>query len=125
VSDALRFELSLRILDALLGWVGKRILGSISAALIMRDKRDLASALFRSCDRWVWAKMTSSPFLLMRRDSWRNKRALASIGNDVLSRRLKRSSTAVDTLLTFCPPGPLEQVKDSEISESSMQKLVP
>ena len=35
-------------------------------------------------------------------------------------RTLKRSCTAVESLLTFCPPGPEERTKLSSISDSSM-----
>jgi hypothetical protein len=46
-----------------------------------------------------------------------------SFGSEGERRASKRSCTALDTLLTFCPPGPEARTKDSSNSESSMAML--
>jgi hypothetical protein len=43
-----------------------------------------------------------------------------SFGNEGEHRASNRSCTALDTLLTFCPPGPEARTKDSSSSESSI-----
>jgi hypothetical protein len=47
------------------------------------------------------------------------KRCFMSFGRDEAPTS-KRSSTAVETLLTFCPPGPEARTKRSSSSRSSM-----
>ena len=59
-----------------------------------------------------------SPLSVQRRPANRRRRALASAGSEGLVAAAKRSSTAVDTLLTFCPPGPEARVKTSVTSQS-------
>lgn len=55
------------------------------------------------------AETMSSPSLLIRFLCASSSRARTSSGSQSASRTLKRNSTFVFTLLTFCPPGPLER----------------
>src|SRR5262245_48061191 len=51
----------------------------------------------------------------------RIKRTATSFGRAGECRTSKRSCTADETLLTFCPPGPEARTNDSENSDSSME----
>src|ERR1051325_6585884 len=64
--------------------------------------------------------MTITPSLVRRLPASRMSRTATSLGNDGERRASKRSCTADDTLLTFCPPGPEERTKDSDSSDSSI-----
>jgi hypothetical protein len=57
---------------------------------------------------------------LRRRSRRASRRSRTRSGSDGLRATSKRSSTAVATLLTFCPPGPLERTKRSTSSSSGM-----
>src|SRR5262245_28708780 len=85
--------------------------------------RSSASARLRSWVRWFCAISTSSPSLVMRRPARRISRSATSLGNDGERRTSKRNCTAVESLLTFCPPGPEARTKLSWISLSSMLML--
>src|SRR3954453_1865737 len=63
--------------------------------------------------------MSSTPSLVRRLPASAASRCLTSAGNDDAFTS-KRSSTAVDTLLTFCPPGPDARTNRSSSSRSSM-----
>ena len=56
----------------------------------------------------------------MRLPASRISRIATSFGSDGERRTSKRSCTAVESLLTFCPPGPEERTKLSSSSDSSM-----
>ena len=56
--------------------------------------------------------MTMTPSLVSRLPASRISRTATSLGSDGEWRTSKRSCTADDTLLTFCPPGPEERTKD-------------
>ena len=58
--------------------------------------------------------MTITPSLVSRLPASRISRTATSLGSDGECRTSKRSCTAVDTLLTFCPPGPDERTKLSD-----------
>jgi hypothetical protein len=64
--------------------------------------------------------MTMTPSLVSRLPASFISRTATSFGSERERRTSKRSCTADDTLLTFCPPGPDERTKDSDSSESSM-----
>src|SRR5262249_62343094 len=55
--------------------------------------------------------ISRTPSLVRRRPARRASRARTASENSVVRARSKRSSTAVDTLLTFCPPGPEARTK--------------
>src|SRR5476649_532536 len=56
----------------------------------------------------------------MRWPAMRNSRSATSFGSEGERRTSKRNCTAVESLLTFCPPGPEERTKLSSSSDSSM-----
>src|SRR6185295_10588339 len=67
--------------------------------------------------------MTITPSLVSRLPAMRINRRATSFGRDGECRASKRSCTADETLLTFCPPGPEARTNDSESSDSSMEML--
>src|ERR1700745_3366189 len=64
--------------------------------------------------------MSSAPSAVTRRPASAVRRALTSALSAALPSRSKRSCTAVETLLTFWPPGPEERTKVTVSSESGM-----
>src|SRR5580693_2182818 len=64
--------------------------------------------------------MMRTPSLVRREPASRIRRWRTSSGSDGECATSKRSCTADDTLLTFCPPGPEASTKLSESSLSSM-----
>src|SRR5690348_7623457 len=67
--------------------------------------------------------MTITPSLVRRLPASRIRRIATSFGSEGECRASKRSCTADDTLLTFCPPGPDERTKDSVSSDSSIEMV--
>jgi len=63
--------------------------------------------------------MMSSPCSVTRRPAIRISRLRTSSGNDGECLMSKRSRTALETLLTFCPPGPEARMKLNSSSFSS------
>jgi hypothetical protein len=63
-------------------------------------------------------RSTSAPSSVQRRPASRFSRVLTGAVRDGLRSASNRSSTAVDTLFTFCPPGPEARVKLSVSSQS-------
>src|SRR5262249_7487365 len=92
--------------DALVGLVGRRGTGRTAASRISSVSRSSASARLRSWVRWLCAVITSTPSRVSRRPASRSSRARTSSVSDGELRTSKRSCTAVESLLTFCPPGP-------------------
>ncbi len=91
------------------------LVGLVAPALDRRDGRltdqidegaRSASSRLRTWVRWRCAMMTSTPSRVSRAPASRSSRARTSGGSDGECRTSKRSCTAVDSLLTFCPPGP-------------------
>src|SRR6266567_3772351 len=83
------------------------------------NRRSLASARLRSWARWVRARMIRTPSLVRRPPASAMRRARTSLASDGERATSKRSCTAEETLLTFCPPGPDASTKLSESSFSS------
>ncbi len=112
----MRFFESRRLcLDALVGFVFIR-LGFLTSALRMI----LANLSYASCRFFSWVRCTrhstiSSPRALIRFDNRANILDLILSGKEE-DATWKRSRTAVDTLLTFWPPGPPEQQNSSVTS---------
>jgi hypothetical protein len=116
-----RFLVSIRrCFDALVGLVARRGTGRTAASWISATSRSCASARLRSWVRWFCAISTSTPSLVKRLPASRISRMATSFGSDGERRTSKRSCTAVESLLTFCPPGPDERTKLSSSSPSSM-----
>src|SRR2546430_3693686 len=64
--------------------------------------------------------MRIAPSAVSRRPLRALRRALTASGSAALRARSKRSCTAVATLLTFWPPGPLARTNDSDSSRSGI-----
>jgi len=102
-------------------FVLRRILGAWDALRIRRSKRSRASRRLLSRVRKFLASMINTPSRVMRLPAKRRKRRNAptlSVGELAAS---NLSCTAVETLLTFCPPGPEARMKLSLISLSSIE----
>src|SRR5512144_847502 len=102
-------------------FVGRRGVGFTAACRMRSKSRSRASSRLRSCVRCCCAMMTMTPSLVTRLPASRIRRTATSLGNEGEWRTSKRSWTADDTLLTFCPPGPDARTKDSASSDSSME----
>jgi len=102
------------------GAVARRGRGSARAARSKFSRRARASARFWSWLRKRLAVMTSTPAAVMRLPARRNRRARTGSGSDGDRPTSKRSCTALETLLTFWPPGPDARTNASSISEGSM-----
>ena len=114
-----RFASRRACLAALGGWVGRRGGGGVAARRISCSKRARASSRLLCWLRNRLALMTMTPPRVNRRPARRSRRARTGSGSEGERRASKRSSTAVDTLLTFCPPGPEARTNDSSISPGS------
>src|SRR5215831_2157001 len=101
---------------ALVGLVARRGTGRTAAARISAIRRSSASARLRSWVRWLCAVITSTPSRVRRRPASRSSRARTSSVSEGERRTSKRSCTAVESLLTFCPPGPEARMKLSTSS---------
>src|SRR4029079_7151554 len=85
------------------------------------SRRSMASVRLRSWVRKRWAWIMITPSLVMRWPASRFSRRLASSGSVIL-RVSKRSCAAVESLLTFCPPGPEARTKPMSMSFSSIER---
>src|SRR5471030_2243103 len=103
--------------------VARRGTGLTAAWRIRSNIRSCASARLRSWARWLWAMMTMMPSFVSRLPASRINRTATSLGSDGEPRTSKRSCTADETLLTFCPPGPDERTKFSMSSASSTEMV--
>src|SRR6185295_16731402 len=93
--------------------------GRCVARSTMSTSRANASARLRSCVRWLSERITITRSSVRRRPASPASRAFTSGGNAEYPSIWNRNSTAVDTLLTFCPPGPAARTKRSSRSRSS------
>lgn len=118
ISPRFRLVSSRRNTDAREGLVLWRGLGGSLASWISRTSRSMAACRLRSCDRCWRASIISTPSVVNRLPASLASRCFTSGGSEGDWRRLNRSWTAVDTLLTFCPPGPGARMKMSSISSS-------
>ena len=112
------FASSRRRTDPAVGRVGRRGFGRSSAARISARSFSRASSRFSAWLRCRSAVTISAPSPVQRHPASRRSRAFTSgarLGDRSAS---KRSATAVETLLTFCPPGPEARWKVSVISQS-------
>ena len=88
-----------------MGLVATRFFGATVAAATSATRRWRASSRLRSWVRKRCALSTSTPSAVMRRSRRASSRAFTSAGSEGELAMSKRSSTAVETLFTFCPPG--------------------
>src|SRR5258706_1795646 len=106
-----------RNFEARVGRVAILRLGGSATLCTRRFRRCRASARFISRLRCCQALMTRTPSRVMRR-SWRaNRRAFTACGSEDAAMS-KRRCTALDTLLTFCPPAPAARTAVISTSDS-------
>ena len=120
VSLRRRLEAKRSSREARLGLVFLRGLGGAAACLTSSLRRSRASCRFCSWDRYCWASMTRIPSLVIRLPASFERRRRTVSGSDGEPATSKRSWTAVDTLLTCCPPGPDDRLARIWISLSSI-----
>lgn len=120
IVERLSLETSLRSFEALVGLVGRRVWGRTAASRIISSRRSSASSRLRFWLRCACATITMTPSWVSRLPASFISRIATSLGSDGERRASKRSCTALDTLLTFCPPGPEARTKLSSISLSSI-----
>jgi hypothetical protein len=106
-----RFASSRRVLEAADGLVGWRALGLPAACRSNCTNRSSASWRFAPWVRKRLASMLNTPSLPTLRPARLLTRARTSSGKEEQARISNRRRTAVDTLLTFCPPGPEARTK--------------
>src|ERR1700723_3111779 len=109
-----------RSLEALVGRVFLRILGSISAARIRASRRSSATRRLAS---WVRSLMDLKRMVPSSMSFWparRRRRFLAATGRLAFCGSKNLSCAALDTLLTFWPPGPEERMNFHSNSSSGM-----
>src|SRR5690348_4551297 len=118
--DRCDFAVNRRTLEASVGRLGRRVFGTTSARAISSSSRARASARLASWVRCTREVMTNTPSCVARLPANARRRCRTSAGSDVDLPASKRSWTAVETLLTFWPPGPEARTKVMVSSESGM-----
>ena len=103
-----------------MGRLGRRVFGTSSARAINSLSRARASARLASCVRCAREVMTNTPSCVARLPANVRRRCRTSAGSERDWPVSKRSWTAVETLLTFWPPGPEARTKVIVSSESGM-----
>src|SRR6218665_1845903 len=87
------------------GLVARRTRGGRATLLTRVFRRSSAAAQFCSWLRYCRALMTTTPSCVMRVSRRASRRCFTSSGNEEAATSQRRC-IALDTLLTFCPPGP-------------------
>src|SRR5215471_11476684 len=118
--DRCDFAVSRRTLEANVGRLGRRAFGTTCARAISSFSRARASARLASCVRCTLEVMINTPSCVARLPANARRRCRTSAGRERDWPTSKRSWTAVETLLTFWPPGPESRTKVIESSESGM-----
>src|SRR5215831_6560571 len=118
--DRCDFAVSRRILEPSVGRLGRRVFGTTSARAISSFSRARASAQLASCVRCAREVMINTPSCVARLPASARSRCRTSSGSERDWPASKRSWTAVETLLTFWPPGPEARTKIMVSSESGM-----
>lgn len=111
------FSVSRRSFDPSVGRLAFRRFGTISACATNSSRRARAAARLPSCVRCSLAVITSIPSCVNRLPASTRSRARTASGKVGDRSTSKRNSTAVDTLFTFCPPGPEARTNVSVNSE--------
>src|SRR5215471_12961605 len=118
--DRCDFAVSRRTLEANVGRLGRRAFGTTSARATSSLSRARASARLASCVRCAREVMIKTPSCVARLPANASRRCRTSAGSERDWPASKRSWTAVETLLTFWPPGPEARTKVIVSSESGM-----
>lgn len=96
----------------------RRGLGFVAALRINSTRRTKASRRFCAWVRNRLASIIKTPSWVIRCPARRARRFRISTGSEDPATS-NRNCTAVDTLLTFCPPGPEERINSKRILFSS------
>src|SRR6516162_7857025 len=118
--DRCDFSVSRRTLEPSVGRLGRRVFGTTCARAISSFSRAWASARLASCVRCTREVMINTPSCVARLPANARRRCLTSAGSERDWPTSKRRWTAVETLLTFWPPGPEARTKVIVSSESGM-----
>jgi hypothetical protein len=118
--DRCDFAVSRRTLEPSVGRLGRRVFGTTCARAISSFSRARASARLASCVRCTRDVMINTPSCVARLPANARRRCRTSAGSERDWPTSKRSWTAVETLLTFWPPGPEARTKVIVSSESGM-----
>jgi hypothetical protein len=100
------------------GLLGRRVFLRAAALWTSATSRARAASRFSIWVRYSRLSMISTPSVVIRLPARVVSRSFTAVGKDEAPTS-KRSSTAVATLLTFCPPGPDARMNRSSISASS------
>src|ERR1022692_1641182 len=119
-ADRCDFAVSRRTLEPSVGRLGRRSFGTTSARAISSSSLARASARLASCVRCTREVMINTPSCVARLPANVRRRCRTSSGSERDWPTSKRSWTAVETLLTFWPPGPEARTKVIVSSESGM-----
>src|SRR5450631_282663 len=114
------FAVSRRTLEPSVGRLGRRVFGTTSARAISSFSRARASARLASCVRSAREVMINTPSCVARLPANARRRRRTSAESKRDWPTSKRSWTAVETLLTFWPPGPEARTNVIVSSESGM-----
>ena len=118
--DRSDFAVSRRTLEPSVGRLGRRVFGTTCARAISSFSRARASARLASCVRCTRDVMINTPSCVARLPANARRRCRTSSRSKRVWPTSKRSWTAVETLLTFWPPGPEARTKVIVSSESGM-----
>src|SRR5215469_7876852 len=118
--DRCDFAVSRRTLEANVDRLGRRDFGMTSARAISSFSRARASARLASCVRYTREVITNTPSCVARLPANARRRCRTLAGSERDWPTSKRSWTAVETLLTFWPPGPEPRTKVIVSSESGI-----
>ena len=118
--DRCDFAVSRRTLEPSVGRLGRRVFGTTCALAISAFSRARASARLASCVRCTRDVIINTPSSVARLPANARRRCRTSAGSERDWPASKRSWTAVETLLTFWPPGPEARTKVMVSSESGM-----
>src|SRR5436305_3997707 len=118
--DRFDFSVSRRTFEPSVGRLGRRVFGTTSAGAISSLSRARASARLASWVRCTREVMINTPSCVARLPANARRRCRTSAGSERDWPTSKRSWTAVETLLTFWPPGPEARTKVIVSSESEM-----
>ena len=119
-ADRCDFAVSRRTFEPSVGRLGRRVFGTTCARAISSFSRARASARLASCVRCTRDVMINTPSCVARLPANARRRCRTSSGSERDWPTSKRSWTAVETLLTFWPPGPEARTKVIVSSESGM-----
>ena len=111
------FAVNLRTFDPNVGLLARLFFGTTSARATNSSNFPRAAARFASCVRCSLAVINNTPSCVIRFPANSRNLSFTAPGNTADLPTSNRNSTAVDTLLTFWPPGPDARTNASLSSE--------